>query len=175
VGLGAIIAALWHWQIKVPIAAVAGMFSGATTNTPSLAAGQTALATLAAHSPDTAEISGMAYAIAYPFGVVGIILTMFTTKLVFRKSLDSEGKLALDQTGNKERPVNLGLEVTNRSLDGFVSTRFRFSWDPGSWCLASCAAKKYSSRNAPLQLRFCSGHWKRECHRRKSGSKQADY
>jgi|ERR1700737_2926574 putative transport protein len=41
VGLGAIIAALWYWNAKIPIPAGAGIFSGATTNTPSLAAGQT--------------------------------------------------------------------------------------------------------------------------------------
>jgi putative transport protein len=131
VGLGAIIAALWYWNAKLPIAAVAGMFSGATTNTPSLAAGQTALATLATRLPDAAEISGMAYAIAYPFGVVGIILTMLITKLAFRVSPETEARLASGPIDDSERPANLGLEVTNRSLDGVCLKEIPFFEESG--------------------------------------------
>lgn len=131
VGLGAAISALWYWNARVPLAAVAGMFSGATTNTPSLAAGQTALATLATRSPDAAEISGMAYAIAYPFGVVGIILTMFITKLAFRVSPDTEAKLVSDQIDERNGPANLGLEVTNRSLEGACFNQIPFLEESG--------------------------------------------
>jgi putative transport protein len=51
-----------------------GLFAGATTNTPSLAAAQQALH----DARGTTDASGTvaAYAIAYPFGVVGIILVM---------------------------------------------------------------------------------------------------
>ena len=83
--LGAGIVFFWHVIGKVPLAAAAGMFSGATTNTPSLAAGQTALSTI--HVADAVETSGTAYAIAYPFGVIGIILTIFIVKAVFRITL----------------------------------------------------------------------------------------
>jgi putative transport protein len=122
--LGAIVAALWHWEAKVPISAVAGIYSGATTNTPSLAAGQTALASLATGLPDAAAISGMAYAIAYPFGVFGIILTMLITKLALRMNPDTEAKTGSDQT--ERSPTNLALEVTNQNLEGVFLNQIPF-------------------------------------------------
>jgi len=127
--IAALIAALWYWRANLPIAATAGMFSGATTNTPSLAAGQTALATVTSRAPDAAEISGMAYAIAYPFGVLGIILTMFIAKPLFRNSAESE--IAPGEIEDKKRPANLGLEVTNPSIDGACLSQIPFLQESG--------------------------------------------
>jgi len=114
--LGAGIVFFWHVIGKVPLAAAAGMFSGATTNTPSLAAGQTALSTI--HVANAVEISGTAYAIAYPFGVIGIILTMFIVKTVFRINPQTESKLP---TTKQEKPSFRTLHVTNTRLDGKIS------------------------------------------------------
>jgi putative transport protein len=114
--LGAGIVVLWYVFGKIPLAAVAGMFSGATTNTPSLAAGQTALASIANLAPNTTEISGTAYAIAYPFGVIGIILTMVIVKGIFRVNAQTEAKLPHSKEEN--RPSSLVLEVTNGNFDG---------------------------------------------------------
>ena len=59
---------LFHFSIPV----IGGLFAGATTNTPSLAAAQAALQSLNP-KPASGDFLGMAYAIAYPFGIVGII------------------------------------------------------------------------------------------------------
>jgi len=66
----------------------------------------------------------MAYAIAYPFGVFGIILTMLITKLALRMNPDTEAKTGSDQT--ERSPTNLALEVTNQNLEGVFLNQIPF-------------------------------------------------
>jgi putative transport protein len=63
---------------------LAGVFSGATTNTPSLGAAQQAMAG-SGHADSTAK-AAMAYAVAYPFGVLGIILVIILIRVVPHRS-----------------------------------------------------------------------------------------
>src|SRR5580704_8230265 len=72
--LGGIILIAYRFLFHFSLPAVAGLFSGSTTNTPSLAAGQAALLTVKGVPVGSSDLLGMAYAIAYPFGVVGIII-----------------------------------------------------------------------------------------------------
>lgn len=96
--LGAVIAAVWIKLGFTSVEAGVGLFSGATTNTPSLAAGQQALKQLGA-SPDAAAIQGLAYAVAYPFGIIGIILTMLLVRTLFR--VDVKKEVAAAEESNK--------------------------------------------------------------------------
>jgi len=68
-------------RIDVPIAA--GMLAGATTNTPSLGAAQAALRDLAGYTPATGQLPGLGYAVAYPFGIVGVLLAMVVARPLF--------------------------------------------------------------------------------------------
>ena len=74
-----------------------GVMSGAVTNTPGLGAAQNALAQVSAGIPVT-EIQdiGLGYAVAYPFGVLGIIMTMLVLRKVLIvnqvKNADIEGR-----------------------------------------------------------------------------------
>jgi putative transport protein len=68
-----------NWDLGV----TAGIFSGSTTNTPSLGAAQQAMATVA-DGAQRANVAAMAYAVAYPFGVLGIILAMVILRFAFR-------------------------------------------------------------------------------------------
>ncbi|MGL4402097.1 MAG: putative transporter [Luteolibacter sp.] len=81
---------LLDWEPGV----MAGTLSGATTNTPALGAAQQAMASV----PDgarQANLAAMAYAVAYPFGVLGIILAMVLIRWVFR--IDPQKELILLQ------------------------------------------------------------------------------
>ncbi len=80
---GAAVAAAIHLVADVPLAAVLGVLSGATTNTPSLGAAQQVLADLKVPA-DEIGLTGLGYAVAYPFGIVGILITMVTVRSVFR-------------------------------------------------------------------------------------------
>ena len=73
--IGPLIAKPIHVGFSQPLEAVVGMFSGAITNTPSLAAGMQMLGSLGATTAQVAT-SSLAYAVAYPFGGVGILITL---------------------------------------------------------------------------------------------------
>lgn len=92
---------------------MAGIFSGATTNTPSLGAAQQLL------GPGQATTASMAYAVVYPFAVVGIILALVLIRIFFRIRLEDEiaefDKERLGATGNIRR---MTIEITNPNLDG---------------------------------------------------------
>src|ERR1700690_209883 len=74
--LGVGVALAIHFIAGVPLAVVVGLLAGATTNTPSLGAAQQALKERLGDSSDLAQMPGLGYAVAYPFGIIGIILTM---------------------------------------------------------------------------------------------------
>src|SRR3954469_16573198 len=57
-------------------AAVLGIFSGASTNTPSLGAGTQTLGTFPGIDPDRLTLPALAYAVTYPTAIVGIIGTL---------------------------------------------------------------------------------------------------
>lgn len=78
--------------LKWDVGVMAGTLSGATTNTPSLGAAQQALATTGSGAQQ-ATLAAMAYAVAYPFGVLGIILAMVIIRLIFR--IDPKKELIL--------------------------------------------------------------------------------
>ncbi|HRZ20687.1 MAG TPA: transporter, partial [Bacteroidales bacterium] len=76
-------------DISMPMAV--GIMSGAVTNTPGLGAAQEAIRQLSdggvlTEAPDI----GLGYAVAYPFGVFGIILSMILVKNIFRIHLTTE-------------------------------------------------------------------------------------
>ncbi|MEO5961779.1 MAG: hypothetical protein ABIR80_21920, partial [Opitutaceae bacterium] len=72
--LGALLAWLAHSLAGVAMPAAIGLFSGATTNTPSLGAVLEALKSAGVTDPARQSLPGIGYAVAYPFGIVGIIL-----------------------------------------------------------------------------------------------------
>lgn len=79
---GAGLTALLGWMLGIHPFACAGLFAGATTNTPSLGAAQQAIAML----PDAVSKSlpALAYAVAYPGGVLGIIVAILLLRGIFR-------------------------------------------------------------------------------------------
>jgi putative transport protein len=66
---GAGLAIALGWLLKMDFAAVLGMLSGATTNTPSLGAAQQTLATLPGVSEDRLALPALAYAVSYPAAI----------------------------------------------------------------------------------------------------------
>jgi putative transport protein len=117
--LGTLIVVGYRFAFHFSLPVIAGLFSGSTTNTPSLAAGQAAIQSLKGTAADTGEFLGMAYAIAYPFGVIGIILTMLLIRRVFRVDVEQESQTIDCAVGtDSETPGYVDLEVTNPSCHG---------------------------------------------------------
>jgi putative transport protein len=116
---GAIIAVLVSHigHIEIPVAV--GLFSGATTNTPSLAAAQEILSGQSAVDDEILKQPGLGYAVAYPFGIIGIILTMLLTRLLFKISIDNEAhRFAEQQKQKAHHPVCIDLKIENPNLNG---------------------------------------------------------
>ncbi|MDR2696090.1 MAG: putative transporter [Deltaproteobacteria bacterium] len=67
--------------LSVP--AAVGLFSGAVTNTPSLAAATHVFTEIMPDAAPAVAEAGLAYALAYPFGIIGIILMMLLVRALF--------------------------------------------------------------------------------------------
>ncbi|MBR0572783.1 MULTISPECIES: putative transporter [Pasteurellaceae] len=117
VAISGVLVVLLHKLFDVPLPVILGVFSGAVTNTPSLGAGQQILAELGS---DT-EVMGMAYAIAYPFGIVGILLAMWLVRVIFRINVDQEAE-DFDKTQNTKKSglSSLNVRLTNPNLQGLT-------------------------------------------------------
>ncbi len=100
------------------INALVGVMSGAVTNTPGLAAAQQTAVQLT-NSPDEANLMAQGYAAAYPLGVIGIILSMFVIKGIFKINTDDEiKKIEEEHDASQLKPDILSIEVTNALVDG---------------------------------------------------------
>ena len=128
---GVALAAVAHLVLGVELPAVVGILSGATTNTPSLAAAQQALREVAGDAAAVARaatVPPLGYAVSYPFGVAGVILAMLALKLAFRVSLPVEEKLLQRSLRSEAPPLHrANLEVTNPNLDGLLLERLPFA------------------------------------------------
>ncbi len=85
--LGSIMAVVLFWTTDMSVADTVGLLSGAVTNTPMLGAGQQALLQVDPEDMAGANRMAMACAVAYPFGLVGLIITIiFLRKILAPKN-----------------------------------------------------------------------------------------
>lgn len=115
--LGSVSVVVLTKAIGVPLDIALGIYSGAITNTPSLGAGQQILTELGlSHATST---MGIAYAMAYPFGICGILLVMWLIRLFFKIKIDEEANRFNQESGyDKESLHTISVKVTNHNLDG---------------------------------------------------------
>lgn len=102
-------------DLKTNVPVLVGMLCGAVTNTPSLGAANSALS---AAGVDT-SLTGIGYAVAYPFGVIGIILVMILVRIFFRKNPDSASKEYAEELGKtRQEIISCSLSLDNKNLFG---------------------------------------------------------
>ncbi|WP_337264264.1 MULTISPECIES: putative transporter [unclassified Serratia (in: enterobacteria)] len=117
--VGGVVAAIVHKLFAVPLPIILGVFSGAVTNTPALGAGQQILTDLGS-DPDLVNRMGMGYAMAYPFGICGILLVMWLIRLFFRINIDKEAREFESSLGNSELLQTMNVAVRNPNLHGMA-------------------------------------------------------
>lgn len=118
--LGCLVAAGLHKLFQVPLPVILGVLSGAVTNTPSLGAGQQILGELGSSAASVANM-GMAYAMAYPFGICGILLAMWLLRLGFRIDIDHEARAFDQQAGlSRNKLGTLTVVLRNPNLEGLA-------------------------------------------------------
>lgn len=115
--LGVVITIILHFVTGTPITTMVGILSGAVTNTPGLGAAQQANSDL--NGIDAPEIA-LGYAVAYPLGVVGIILSLIALKYILRINTKTEEAEAERGLGHIQeltvRPI--AFEIRNEAIDG---------------------------------------------------------
>lgn len=116
---GFVIAYLIYYFTDLSPAVIVGILCGAVTNTPSLGAAQQVLTEQGGEMALAAAETGMAYAVAYPFGILGIIITMLLIRLFFRIKLDKEIQDYNETLGGSETKLqSVEITVTNPNLYG---------------------------------------------------------
>ena len=115
--LGVVITIILHFVTGTSITTMVGILSGAVTNTPGLGAAQQANSDL--NGIDAPEIA-LGYAVAYPLGVVGIILSLIALKYILRINTKTEEAEAERGLGHIQeltvRPISF--EIRNEAIDG---------------------------------------------------------
>ncbi|MBP8041452.1 MAG: putative transporter [Bacteroidales bacterium] len=109
--LGALTSMTIHFITGVSMPVLTGIMSGAVTNTPGLGAAQQALTQ--ACGPDSPDL-GLGYAVAYPFGVLGVILTMIFIRKISKTDLKKEQhEYEQKQNPQEAKPEKISIEITN--------------------------------------------------------------
>lgn len=115
--LGGLVTAVLHKLFNIPLPVVLGIFSGAVTNTPALGAGQQILRDLGVPF-EVVDQMGMSYAMAYPFGICGILLTMWLVRLFFRINVEKEAQRFEESSGNGHANLHtINVRVENPNLN----------------------------------------------------------
>lgn len=107
---------------------VVGLMSGAVTNTPGLGAAQQILTEMGLY--EGVSESGTTYALAYPFGVIGLIMGIIILRIIFRVDLKKENETyAAEHNISTKRIESIKVEVTNANIIGktvgFVKQRLK--------------------------------------------------
>ena len=119
--LGGLVTAVLHKLFNIPLPVVLGIFSGAVTNTPALGAGQQILRDLGVPF-EVVDQMGMSYAMAYPFGICGILLTMWLVRLFFRINIEKEAQRFEESSGNGHAHLHtINVRVENPNLNQMAS------------------------------------------------------
>ncbi len=112
--LGCITAFVIHLISGEPVEVMTGVLFGAVTNTPGLGAAQEAFAGTGAD----ASILASGYAMAYPLGVVGIIVSILLIRWIFRIKLDKEEEKVSTEKGDVQQLQRFDIELMTPQMEG---------------------------------------------------------
>lgn len=118
VGLGVAMTVAVFFTFRLDLNVLVGIMSGAVTNTPGLGAATQILADVG-FAGDEIALTGMGYAVAYPFGIIGILVSILVVRFLSRADVEAEAAAFKKETqaGQSSLPT-IDVEVTNPNLDG---------------------------------------------------------
>jgi putative transport protein len=119
---GAVLAVIIKGAMGLSAPSVAGLFCGALTNTPALAATVETIGNMKGALPPEAvklylESPVVTFGLAYPFGVLGVILWFFFFTRIFRIDFAKEEAARLKESGTGGI-VSRTFKITNPAIDG---------------------------------------------------------
>ncbi|MBQ1958176.1 MAG: putative transporter [Alistipes sp.] len=112
--LGCLTTYIIHLVTGTPLPTMVGVMSGAVTNTPGLGAAQQAYADATGITDPTIALG---YAVAYPLGVVGIILSLIAVRFITRVNFKEEDKALEAMKSEHSNVMRLSVEFTNGALE----------------------------------------------------------
>lgn len=132
--LGVTVTLVIHYVTGIPMSTMVGVLSGAVTNTPGLGAAQQAYSDVHGVVDDTIALG---YAVAYPLGVVGIILSILSVRYIFRISMDKEHEAlrAEDEQSNQGAKA-ISLIVKNPAIFGKTISEISAASERGSFVVS---------------------------------------
>ena len=111
--LGIVMTLGFHWSTGVSLPDMVGILSGAVTNTPALGAAQQTLKQLNDPAIQQSDLA-LGCAVAYPLGVVGVILAVIFVRKLFASSIFFKKS---DEDSHKKTVV-MGFLVSNPGVSG---------------------------------------------------------
>ena len=122
VALGAVATYIIHLVTGTPMTTMVGVMSGAVTNTPGLGAAQQAYTDLMGENDPTIALG---YAVAYPLGVVGVILSLVAIRFLTRVDFAEENRALEAMRAEQTNVVRFSVEFTNGALEGHTVAHLR--------------------------------------------------
>ncbi|OUO54799.1 transporter [Parabacteroides sp. An277] len=114
--LGVVTTVIIHFVTGIPMSTMVGILSGAVTNTPGLGAAQQAYSDMYGVADHTIATG---YAVAYPLGVVGIILSTIIIRYAFKVSFQKENEqLEKEEAAHTHGAIPISLIVKNPAVFG---------------------------------------------------------
>lgn len=152
--LGAISAVVVGNWAHLPLPVMLGVLSGAVTNTPSLAATQQVLSKLG-FSPEELALPALGYAVAYPFGILGILVAMWLVRVVLKIGIDAETRAFEHERARVAPPLQtLNVCVKNSNFHGLPLSEVPGMEETSVVCsrLMRNGALSVPRRDTPIQL-----------------------
>lgn len=97
--------------LDLPADLAVGIFAGALTSTPALAAATEGL-------KESASGVSIGYGIAYPFGVIGVVLFVQLLPRLLKHDLEAIAAVHAEENAVEDKVENILVEVTNENLFG---------------------------------------------------------
>ena len=121
---GSLLAVAIFWVTGLSSSDTVGLLAGAVTNTPMLGAGQQALLQMNPESTEAANNMAMACAVAYPFGLLGMVLSVILLRKIFApKNSGKSSDPSVDNTFVAE------YQISNPAIFGKTIMEIRQSAD----------------------------------------------
>ncbi|MBR2031027.1 MAG: putative transporter [Alistipes sp.] len=148
---GAVVAYLLFLATDTPLQTMVGVMDGAVANTPAMGAAQQAYLDLTGIDDKSIPLS---FAVAYPIGVVAVILAFMLLRWILRVDISKERDIVAKSMGGNKLAAKFSIEVTNRQMDGksvgeirqIIARQFvisRISHDGNKAFIADVSSKVY--------------------------------
>ncbi len=153
-GIGTTVGLIFLFADHIEAPMMVGIMSGAVTSTPGLGAAQEALQQLSATGTLEGELPpiSLGYAVAYPMGVLGIILTMMLLRLIFRVDVKAEESRLQQKQTSHEKPDILTFRITNTNIDGLTLAELKHSFGHEFVATRLCVGEQVSIPHADTVL-----------------------